>query len=404
VPRPLLITLAARDPDEGHRASTPLELFFDLTFVVAVAQASTTLHHELVGGHASEALVAYPIVFFAVLWAWMGFTWFASAYDNDDPAYRVTVFVQMVGVLVFAAGVPRFLEDLDPTVGVVGYVIIRVASIAQWLRVAVSHPEGRACALRYAGGIAACQVVWVALAVSAEGGWWLLLATPLTAVELGMPVWAERRGPTSWNPVHIAERYGLFTIIVLGESVLAASVAVQTAVDEGSAFGELLPVAAGGFLIVASMWWIYFDMPLDRLLHRVRRAFARHERAQALIWGYGHYFVYAAAAAVGAGLAVNVDQRTGPTALTDVEAALTVTTPVAVYLLTVWVLHRRDKPPSVLRDTAAPIVAVAVLLSSWTSEPVLVTGIILAALVAASVAMGHARSVVSPSAPTRRPA
>src|SRR5262245_14298385 len=108
----LLTTMSARDPGEEHRVSTPLELFFDLTFVVAVAQASSTMHHLLVDGHARDALLVFPMVFFAIWWAWMGFTWFASAYDPDDAAYRVMVFVQMAGVLVFAAGVARFLADL----------------------------------------------------------------------------------------------------------------------------------------------------------------------------------------------------------------------------------------------------------------------------------------------------
>jgi low temperature requirement protein LtrA len=378
--------MTARDPDEDHRAATPLELFFDLTFVVAIAQASTTMHHELVEGHGSHVLTAFPIVFFAILWAWMGFTWFASAYDTDDPLYRVTVFVQMAGILVLAAGIPRFLADLDPAVGVVGYVILRLGTVGQWLRVAHSHPGGRESALRYAVGIAACQVVWVLLAVWAEDGWWLAFAAPLTIIELLVPVWAEHRQPTPWHPAHIGERYGLFTIIVLGESVLAATVAVQTAVDEGTALGDLLTVAAGGFLIVASMWWVYFDMPVSQLLARARRAFSRRAESQSFIWGYGHFFVFGGAAAVGAGLAVNVDQATRPTALTDVEAALTVTVPVALYLITVWALHFKYKKPSLLRDVAAPAAAVLILGTSWTSEPVLATGAILAALVAASVA------------------
>ena len=377
--------MTARDPDEEHRVATPLELFFDLTFVVAIAQASTATHRELVAGHGSHVLIAYPIVFFAILWAWMGFTWFASAYDTDDPAYRLAVLVQMVGILVLAAGVPRFITDLDPTVGVVGYVILRLGTVGQWLRVSVSHPAGRECALRYAGGIAACQIGWVLLAVWAKGGWWLAFAGPLSAIELLVPLWAERNQPITWHPAHIGERYGLFTIIVLGESVLAATVAVQTAVDEGTAFGDLLTVAAGGFLIVASMWWMYFDMPVDQLLTRARRAFTDRRKSQSFIWGCGHYFVFGGAAAVGAGLAVNVDQVTGPTQLTDLEASLTVTVPVAIYLITVWALHIKYKKPGLLRDFGAPTAVILVLATSWTSEPVLATGAILAALVIVSV-------------------
>ena len=78
-----------RDSDEEHRAATPLELFFDLCFVVAVAQAAGSLHHALAEDHLAQALVGYPMVFFAIWWAWMNFTWFSSAYDTDDVAYRL---------------------------------------------------------------------------------------------------------------------------------------------------------------------------------------------------------------------------------------------------------------------------------------------------------------------------
>jgi len=116
--------------------------------------------------------------------------------------------------------------------------------------------------------------------VSAKGAWWLAFAAPLTIIELVVPLWAERNEPITWHPAHIGERYGLFTIIVLGESVLAATVAMQTAVDEGTAFGDLLTVAAGSFLIVASMWWMYFEMPVDQLLSRARQAFTDRRKSQ----------------------------------------------------------------------------------------------------------------------------
>lgn len=79
--------MEARDPDEPHRASTPLELFFDLTFVVAIAQAGSSLHHELVDAHVENGLTGFGLAFFAIWWAWMNFTWFASAYDTDDATY-----------------------------------------------------------------------------------------------------------------------------------------------------------------------------------------------------------------------------------------------------------------------------------------------------------------------------
>src|SRR4051812_31002590 len=108
---PLHRRMAPRDPDEPHRASTPLELFFDLAVVVAVAQASTGLHHGLVDGHTRDALVGYPLVFFAIWLAWLNVTWFASAYDTDDVIYRLGMFVEITGVLILAAGIPRAFGD-----------------------------------------------------------------------------------------------------------------------------------------------------------------------------------------------------------------------------------------------------------------------------------------------------
>jgi low temperature requirement protein LtrA len=93
-----------RSPGETHRTATPLELFFDLVFVVAVAQAASALHHGIAEGHAGESVLSYGIVFLAIWWAWMNFTWFATSYDNGDVPYRLLVFVQMTGALIMASG------------------------------------------------------------------------------------------------------------------------------------------------------------------------------------------------------------------------------------------------------------------------------------------------------------
>src|SRR3954471_8489647 len=126
--------MTARHPGEAHRPSTPLELFFDLCFVVAVAQNSEHLHHDLAEGHVGHGVYAYLTVFFAIWWAWMNFTWFASAYDTDDVVYRVTTLVQITGVLVLAAGVPRAFEDGNFKVVTAGYVVMRLAMVSQWPR------------------------------------------------------------------------------------------------------------------------------------------------------------------------------------------------------------------------------------------------------------------------------
>ncbi|MGH9212985.1 MAG: low temperature requirement protein A [Acidimicrobiales bacterium] len=390
--------MAPRDPAESDRASTPLELFFDLTFVVAVAQASGSLHHGLVDGHAGDVLAAYPLAFFAVWWAWMNFTWFASAYDTDDAIYRVAVLVQMSGVLILAAGVPRAFDHQNLAVMTAGYVVMRLAAVAQWLRAAAAHPEGRASALRYAGGVTVVQIGW-ALRLLASDDQLLPSAVALVVAELAVPVWAEAAGRTAWHPSHIVERYGLFTIIVLGESVLAATLGVQAALDADASFGDLATVVVGAALTMFSMWWLYFDMPAGRVTERARRTF-EDRLSGAFVWGYGHYVVFASAAAVGAGLAVTVDQVTGHSVLTDLETAWTFTVPVALYLVAMWVLHAASKPPGFMRTYAAPVGAVLILASSFTGEPVIVTGAVLAGLVALSVVGGP--TVAGSPTPRRR--
>jgi low temperature requirement protein LtrA len=379
----LHVRMTPRDIEEEHRASTPLELFFDLTFVVAVAQASESLHHGLVGGHASDALFAFPLVFFAIWWAWMNFTWFASAYDTDDVLYRISVFVLMAGVLILAAGVPRAFVDTSFGIITLGYVVMRLAMVALWLRAAVQHPDGRRCALRYAVSIAVLQVGWIArLALPDQAG--LVAFFLLATLELCVPLWAEQAGRTAWHPRHIAERYGLFTIIVLGESVLSATVGVQAAIDLDSKFSDLGYVVVGGLLTLFSMWWIYFDLPTEHLVERIRADFEQRVAA-AFAWGYGHYFVFASVAATGAGLVVDVDQLSGHSMLTDHQAALAFTLPASLFLLSVWLLHARYKTATWAGTYGPPVAIALILASTFTGEPVLVTGVIMALLVAANV-------------------
>ncbi|MCP3822311.1 low temperature requirement protein A [Streptomyces sp. A3M-1-3] len=327
---PLRRAMRGRDPGEEHRAATPLELLFDLTFVVAISQAAAQLHHALSEGHLGPALAGYAAVFFAIWWAWMNFTWFASAYDTDDVPYRLLTLLQMGGVLVLAAGVPAVFEDGDFTVVVVGYVIMRVAVITQWLRAAAEHPQGRSTALRYAAGIAVVQAGWIAR-LWAPGAWAWITFVVLVAAELAVPVWAEYRGgPTAWHPGHIAERYGLFTIIVLGEVILASLAAVQSAVSEGGLSSSLLMIVIGGLLLVFGLWWIYFTGQ-NVTLTSLRTA---------LGWGYGHYAVFAAVAAIGAGIEVTLAAAEHHAHVSDRTAALAVAVPVVIVLAVLGVLHR----------------------------------------------------------------
>ena len=382
--RPWRLPMVARNTDEAERAATPLELFFDLCFVVAVAQASSRLHHAVADGGAGSAVVSYVLVFFAIWWAWMNFTWFSSAYDNDDVPYRLLTFVQIVGVLILAAGVPRAFDDRDFDVVFAGYLVMRVGLVSLWLRAAHHNLEHRRTALRYATGISLCTVLWLLILLIGWPVWAFLLGA---AAELSVPMYAERPSQTSWHPHHNAERYGLFTLIVLGESVLAATVAFQHAIDERHTNVTLYLTAAAGLVTVFAMWWLYFAKPAQWFLTSLRVAF---------VWGYGHYLVFASAAAVGAGIAVNVDRATHHTSVSTAYAGAAVTIPVAVYLVTLWYLQVRPNTAGRIPMVLHLIAAALVLAATFVPRPVVATAVIVAALVATMV-WRHARAAARPS-------
>jgi low temperature requirement protein LtrA len=373
--------MRARSTQEPHRASTPLEAFFDLCFVVAVAAAGVPLHHSLAERHVAFGVGHFLLVFFAIWWAWMNFTWFASAYDTDDGVYRITTMVQIAGALVLAAGVEPAFDGGDFRVVTAGYVIMRLALVGQWLRAARSDVERRPVALRYAFGVAIVQVAWLLRLALPES---LLVAAFLILVvaELAVPIWAERApgGPTTFHPHHIVERYGLFTLIVLGETVSAATLAVRGALDEGGhETRPLLELAVAGLIIVFALWWVYFDRSAHNLLNTLRGS---------MMWGYGHYFIFAAAAGVGAGLSVAVDHTTGTAEISDRLNGYAVAVPVAVYLFTVWLLHIRPHQSGPIL-VVFPAASMLVLLAPLGPEPIEVMAGILVVLVGISVTLGH---------------
>src|ERR1700746_2148454 len=104
--------MTGRDPHEAHRAATPLELLFDLTFATSFGLAASEAASVLAGGHVITGLVGFGFASFAICWAWINFSWFSSAYDTDDWLFRIVTMVQMVGVLVLAAGVPRMFASI----------------------------------------------------------------------------------------------------------------------------------------------------------------------------------------------------------------------------------------------------------------------------------------------------
>ena len=331
--------MAGRDPHERHRVATPLELLFDLTFVIAFGVAGAEFAHALAAGHGGTGLIAFVFATFATCWAWINFTWFASAYDTDDWIYRVLTMVQMVGVLVLALGIPPFFASiehgghLDNQLIVAGYVVMRVAMVAQWLRASRQDPARRSASLTYATVITVVQVGWIAsiflpLSVSVGLGVFVVLAV----LEMTGPWLAETRmGGTPWHAHHIAERYGLLAIIALGEGVVGTVASLTAVVGEHGWTPDAAILAVAGTGLTFGMWWIYFAVPSADLLH------AHRERS---FWfGYLHIPVFGAIVATGAGLhtaAYYVEQQSK---LGAVGTVLSMVVPVAVYVGLVYVLY-----------------------------------------------------------------
>ena len=277
--------------------ATPLELLFDLSFVVAIALAASQLHHGVKEHHTGPALAGFVAAFSAIWWAWMNYTWFASAYDDDSAVFRLLTMLQTVGVLIFAAGVPGLFNG-DFRAGVLGYAVMRLALVVQWLLAARGDPACAATCRRFALGITLVQALWIArLWFPVEWLWPTFVL--FMACELAVPIIAERRHRTPWHAHHIAERYSLLLIITLGEVVLGATNAVA---GKWQSFGwtlNLALVGLGSTMLAFALWWMYFLLPSGDALHR--------HRERGFFWGYGHFFIFASAAAVGAGLEVVAD-------------------------------------------------------------------------------------------------
>ncbi|SFF30618.1 low temperature requirement protein A [Streptomyces mirabilis] len=379
--------MVGRNPGESHRSVTSLELFSDLCFVVAVAQASTSLRGALEAGDYAGGSLRFALVFFTIWWAWMNFTWLASAYDPDDVPYRLTVLVQITGSLVLAAGVGRAFQEGDLRVVTLGYVLLRTGLAALWMRAAWSDAGRRRTALRFATGVMVCQVGWIGLLFVPDSARLTGIMVMIVA-ELSVPVWAQAAGMTPWHPHHIAERYELFTLIVLGESVAAATAAVRGAFDRHHDAGALYALAAGGLLMVFAMWWLYFAWPAHTFLATTHQAHRKR-----FTWAYGHYLIFAAAAAEGAGLAVYAGHITGRTHVSPLVAGAAVTIPAAIFLISVWAVHVRPHQMRRVEQLPFPAAVLLIVTAALSPAPALAAGLVLAVLVVVVTVARRSRRV-----------
>ena len=269
----------------------------------------------------------------------INYSWFASAYDTDDWVFRLATLVQMIGVIVFALGLPQMFESidhgdtLDNGVMVSGYVVMRVSLLFLWWQVSRHDPARREAARTYIVTIGVAQAGWIAMVlVDLPVVTTFLLFIPLFAIEFLGPFLAERKADTPWHPRHIAERYGLLVIITLGEVILGTVAALNALVHgEAGWTTDAVLLAISGVGLTFGCWWMYFSVAWDESLARAR--------GHSFTFRYGHLAIFGPLAAMGAGLHVAAYQLEGEAKIGDTGTVLSVVIPVAIFAFALYGLY-----------------------------------------------------------------
>lgn len=305
--------------DEGHRTATWLELFYDLAFVVAVAVIAARLVADV-----SWAGVVSFFGYFALLWwLWASHTYYADRYDTDDLVYRLLAAAQMVAVVVIAA-------SLSPDVAgstrafAFGYAVSRWLLVVMYWRAYRHVEETRELVKGYLAGFGSAAVVWTASSLVPENTRIVLWAAAL-AIDLATPwVMRKQQARVPLDVSHLPERFGLFTILVLGESIAA----VVTGLSHSEwAFGPTT-TAAIGIGVATAMWWLYFDNARGSVVRRdasVRRTW------RPTVWIYTHLLLAAGLGASGVGIEIAVAEA-GHGPMPSADRWLLVGSVVSVFL------------------------------------------------------------------------
>jgi low temperature requirement protein LtrA len=255
---------------EGEQV-TPLELFFDLVFVLAFTQCTALMSHHPTWSGLAQGLLVLGILW----WAWVGYSWLTSVIDPEEGAVRLVMFGAMAALLVVSLCVPEAFDSLALVFALV-YGAVRVAHIGLFMLASPEDDELRHSVL----GLALSTAVAVTLLATAslfdgvaQGALWALALF----LDMAGPYFIR---PEGWKlvPEHFAERHGLIVIIALGESIVAIGVAAAGALTFGIGTAAVLGVA-----LTAAMWWIYFDVVAivsGRRLAEAERGIAQNTMAR----------------------------------------------------------------------------------------------------------------------------
>ncbi|WP_168427301.1 low temperature requirement protein A [Candidatus Colwellia aromaticivorans] len=308
--------------NDGHRQATWLELFFDLAFVISIAALSLMLAEN----HSLEGLVLYVSLFLAVYWAWNQLTWYSSLFDNNDVFYRVMYLGSILGVLVLAASIRKITHG-ETTLFVISYIIIQGLLVVGWLRIFISKTELRSFSLKYILGQIFGSIVWlVSLLFPPPEQYYVWIVAMLIHIAAPYFAW-KTKIHIPIHTSHIVERYSLLTIIVLGETLVAVSIGMGYSPDSNAFLISIL-----GYIIIACIWWTYFNWDFSKL-----RNF--ETTTNVFIFGYGHFIVFVAIAAFGAGIEIAIHSVEHSDHLT-LAGQLLIAAPPSIYLLSLLLINR----------------------------------------------------------------
>lgn len=278
-----------REECEEERRATWLELFFDLIFVVAIAQ----LAHNLQSDFSVTGLLKFAILFVPVWWCWIGATFYDTRFDNDGLVDRLITLMQMAIVATMAANLHHGLDS--SAVGfALSYIAFRIVLVCQYLHAGYHVSVARGLTNWFAIGFGSSIIFWL-ISLFVPSPWRFIcwgigliidFATPLTA--------GKRVVKVPPHMSHTTERIGLFTIIVLGESV----VAVVGGVSEIEWNIAEISIALLGLAIAFSFWWMYFDTVDNSPLYNMKQG----KMSIALTWLYFHLPLAIGLTATGVGV------------------------------------------------------------------------------------------------------
>jgi len=281
--------LRREECEEGERSATWLELFFDLIFVVAIAQLAHNFHEDFT----FIGLAKLAVLFIPVWWCWIGATFYDTRFDNDGLVDRLITLLQMAIAATMAANIHHGLDS--SSVGfALSYIAFRGVLICQYLHAGYHVPEARALTNWFAIGFTASIIFWLA-SIFVPFPWRLLLWGLGLSVDFATPLTAGNRVvKVPPDMAHTTERIGLFTIIVLGESI----VAVVGGVSDRQWTPMAIAIALLGLSIAFSFWWMYFDTVDESPLHAMRKG----KMKIALTWLYSHLPLAIGLTATGVGV------------------------------------------------------------------------------------------------------